>query len=67
VVAAHLVVELRPTVFADGYATPPAPHATAVGWVLAILAAAVPLMATGAYAASRLVRAAGREHAGGRL
>jgi hypothetical protein len=66
VVAAHLFVELRPAVFADVSATPPAPHASAVGWVLAILAAAVPLVGTGAYAASRLVRAATRKRAGGR-
>jgi putative ABC transport system permease protein len=67
VVVAHLFVELRPTVFADGYTTPPAPHATAIGWVVAILVAAVPLVATGAYAASRMVRAVGRERAGGRM
>jgi hypothetical protein len=66
VIAAHLFVPHEMAVFADGYGIPPAPHATAVGWVLAILAAGVPLILAGAYAASRLIRATRREPTGGR-
>jgi putative ABC transport system permease protein len=66
VIAAHLFIPQRMAVFADGYGIPPAPHATPVGWVLAILAAGVPLILAGAYAASRLIRATRREPTGGR-
>jgi hypothetical protein len=66
VVAAHLFVAHRPAVFADGYGIPPPPHAIAVSWVLAVLAASVPLVLAGAYAASRLIRATTSESPGGR-
>jgi putative ABC transport system permease protein len=66
VIAAHLFVANRPAVFADGYGIPPSPHVTPAGWVMAILAAGVPLILAGAYVASRLIRATKSEPTGGR-
>ncbi|HEU0241158.1 MAG TPA: hypothetical protein VFR11_18020, partial [Micromonosporaceae bacterium] len=65
VAIAHLLVGRHVTVFADGYAVPPAPHATAIGWVFVAVASAVPLVAAAWYAAARLVRTYRRVPGGG--
>jgi hypothetical protein len=57
VVAAHVLVGRHIVVFSDRYAIPPAPHATAYGWVLVVVAMALPLTAATAFVANRLVRA----------
>jgi hypothetical protein len=60
VVVARLLVGRNPTVFADRYSIPPAPHASASGWLLVVLTMAMPLALAAGYVAVGLVRASRR-------
>jgi hypothetical protein len=50
----------KSTVFADRYTIPPAPHASATGWLLVVLTMALPLAVAAGYVARGLVRASRR-------
>jgi len=55
VVAGRFILRTADPVFADGWRTPPAPHASATAWLLALGVAAVPLAVAAGWAARRLV------------
>ncbi|HEY1484456.1 MAG TPA: FtsX-like permease family protein [Micromonosporaceae bacterium] len=51
----RLIVPGQNVAFTDGWTTPPRPHVTAGGWLLGVVAVAVPLLLIGGYAARRLI------------
>ena len=51
----RLIVPGQNVAFTDGWTIPPAPHVTAGGWLLGVVAVAIPLLLIGGYAARRLI------------